>query len=491
MKISIFICLLSVSFVSLEHRLCNLNEYWSNEEEICLPCTKCPPHQLTMRPCQGHKDTVCKPMSNLSKLDLPWVKRKHHKTTIHFETDNIDDNDDDIYKDIFSKHLDKLGHSKRQKDFDHRKNKKHYTFGQRVNDKFLDWDDVEEVNSRKHRKHSILPLENKRQHILEPLSSSKDDDDDDFSDELPHKKHSMFRFDSKLQEKANKKSSHHSKIEDEDILKQWLMQSKKQFKLKKKNLLKNLKDEKSDIDSEESSFSNKDSTSSSKEDYADRKKKVKLNYPLYNNKGKIDNWQHSNSHKEVQHKYFADVDEQLFKDLIKTDEREMDLATLLSNKREPFSYKSASSSHNMFLSEPSSISELMGRLNNPGEMIKEEVGRNVIYEKSKISVLPMPKDNEADVISVPFTAAERFVWDWQALALCSALFACLVFFIVVAMYSIINTRQWKRTKRNYTTELEEMSTRIALMHPTSEVVMPEKCETSKIENFPSNDSQKS
>ncbi|XP_076273929.1 tumor necrosis factor receptor superfamily member wengen isoform X2 [Rhynchophorus ferrugineus] len=68
-------------------------------------------------------------------------------------------------------------------------------------------------------------------------------------------------------------------------------------------------------------------------------------------------------------------------------------------------------------------------------------------------------------------SAETLVWDWQAIALTSAVFACILFFLVVTLYSLHQARQWRRLKENFEADVEELSTRLSLMAATSE-----KCE---------------
>lgn len=54
-----------------------------------------------------------------------------------------------------------------------------------------------------------------------------------------------------------------------------------------------------------------------------------------------------------------------------------------------------------------------------------------------------------EVVSLPFSAAETLVWDWQAVAVASAVASCLVFFLVVALYFLFNTRHWKKVNKHY------------------------------------------
>lgn len=50
---------------------------------------------------------------------------------------------------------------------------------------------------------------------------------------------------------------------------------------------------------------------------------------------------------------------------------------------------------------------------------------------------------------VPFSGAEELVWDWQAIALTLAVFACILFFLVIALYSLHQAKQWRRLKENF------------------------------------------
>lgn len=53
------------------------------------------------------------------------------------------------------------------------------------------------------------------------------------------------------------------------------------------------------------------------------------------------------------------------------------------------------------------------------------------------------------VSSAPFSATEEFIWDWQAVALALAVFACLLFFVVACVYSVHHARQWRRLKDHF------------------------------------------
>ncbi|KAK4886351.1 hypothetical protein RN001_002622 [Aquatica leii] len=83
-------------------------------------------------------------------------------------------------------------------------------------------------------------------------------------------------------------------------------------------------------------------------------------------------------------------------------------------------------------------------------------------------------DSDVEVIGtgitsteVPFSNAETLVWDWQAIALTLAVFACILFFLVIALYSLHQAKQWRRLKENFEADVEELSARLSLMAATS------------------------
>lgn len=65
-----------------------------------------------------------------------------------------------------------------------------------------------------------------------------------------------------------------------------------------------------------------------------------------------------------------------------------------------------------------------------------------------------PEEQQAVAMEVasseaPFSSAETLVWDWQAVALTTAVFACILFFLVITLYSLHQARQWRRLKENF------------------------------------------
>ncbi|VEN62502.1 unnamed protein product, partial [Callosobruchus maculatus] len=60
-----------------------------------------------------------------------------------------------------------------------------------------------------------------------------------------------------------------------------------------------------------------------------------------------------------------------------------------------------------------------------------------------------PLAMEVSSSEVPFSGAETLVWDWQAVALTTAVFACILFFLAVTLYSLHQARQWRRLKENF------------------------------------------
>lgn len=74
------------------------------------------------------------------------------------------------------------------------------------------------------------------------------------------------------------------------------------------------------------------------------------------------------------------------------------------------------------------------------------------------------------VSSAPFSATEELIWDWQAVALALAVFACLLFFVVACVYSVHHARQWRRLKdhfEDFEADVGEMSTRLNLLLPVA------------------------
>ena len=68
--------------ISLASSTCSRHEYWDMTLDQCVLCTKCNQHEIVIRPCQRHMDTVCK---LLNSVEIDWSKSlatdrssKHH-----------------------------------------------------------------------------------------------------------------------------------------------------------------------------------------------------------------------------------------------------------------------------------------------------------------------------------------------------------------------------------------------------------------------------
>lgn len=66
-------------------------------------------------------------------------------------------------------------------------------------------------------------------------------------------------------------------------------------------------------------------------------------------------------------------------------------------------------------------------------------------------VVDHPDQRQETVTSTeaPFSNAETLVWDWQAIALTSAVCACILFFLAITLYSLHQAKQWRRLKDNF------------------------------------------
>lgn len=55
---------------------------------------------------------------------------------------------------------------------------------------------------------------------------------------------------------------------------------------------------------------------------------------------------------------------------------------------------------------------------------------------------------EVELGSEPFLSEGDLIWDWQTIVLTLAAFTCVLFFIVVAAYSVHHAKQWRLMKKN-------------------------------------------
>lgn len=463
-------------------------------------------------PCTKFKDAVCAPIDD---------SESHHlqKNRIHFFDDIADEDQDEemhsknfvrtYYDSFFSvppkeHHKKAAKHLKSKHEEKHHHKKKHFEFDDKV-DEFDSFNDDLKFNSeenlfsqkRKHKKH--YEFNKKPKHKYDDLLSSEKEEDD--------KLHFIFGDKSM---KAKKKTSQQKKINaDEETLEEWLKQSQKQLKLKKDDFLKTLKEENSN--------------------HLKVNKKVRLNSPIYES-GSEGSHELSDKKKTSKEKKHSDEDNlKVLTDLEESDDG-LELTSLISDDEDN---RVRTPIQRIAPGEPSTVSEIIDQVKTPDEVIRDEMGKHVIYEKAQFNVIPFAvgKDPEEkkpfyskhhssslkkgstwvdeqsgtsesnkleepklhDVVSLPFTAAETLVWDWQAVAVASAVASCLVFFLVLAIYFIVNARQWKKVNKTYNKEIEEMSTRIALMQPTLESGSPDSHTTSlHMENivFPAKEDEK-
>lgn len=73
----------------------------------------------------------------------------------------------------------------------------------------------------------------------------------------------------------------------------------------------------------------------------------------------------------------------------------------------------------------------------------EDVGNDKHQEVEEPNALEVARSE------VPFSSAETLVWDWQAIALTCAVFTCILFFLVITLYSLHQAKQWRRLKENF------------------------------------------
>lgn len=49
----------------------------------------------------------------------------------------------------------------------------------------------------------------------------------------------------------------------------------------------------------------------------------------------------------------------------------------------------------------------------------------------------------------PFSNAETLMYDWQDITLIMGVLACIVFFLVITLYSLHQAKQWRKLKENF------------------------------------------
>lgn len=472
------------------------HQYWSTESESCVNCSKCDTQssQVVIRPCQGHLDTLCGPISDLN-IDWTWLTKKddkkhksnykdhhmnHHNKDLHNldDTDSIDDDDADDIHEI-------IGESDDVRDVNKKHGKKdHHKHPVSKYDEFLG--KVDKHNKKHHG------------HVMSKLLG---DTELGFNDKKHHKIHlssESFVFDDIGSKHHSKKNKHHSnedesEDDDSDIFddierfkhnekadelekewRRWLAESENRLQHRKNDLIKNLREEGKNKKNKEHN----------------KKENHHINVDLYNSdeditdKKNFDDLNSDVNQKEPHppHRYISKQDLKVFTDFVSEEYKKRKDSSKKNDKLshvkhftpndfvfpvDSFDYRSVVPTHRLFLGEPSTVSEMLDQDFLDTEKLSEG-GETEAKGSSKFKVIPWEspsglEEKEPSVIAVPFTTAEKFVWDWQAVALTSAVAACLLFFAVVAVYSVLHARQWKRLKNNLDTDVEELSARISLM----------------------------
>lgn len=307
---------------------CPPRHYWSKAHSKCMECEQC---HITLIPCTMKMNSIC-----------AHVHEKNH----HFKKYRIqffdDGNEDEFDKQLDNKgfiHKDELylphekeHHKKimkhpksKNEEKHHHKSKKHFEFKDDIinddinYDSYFDYDSYEKP--KKHKKHFEF--------------NKKDKSHDDFlgAEEFENEKHHLH---SKGFKKDNHKASNFKKVNsDEEKLEEWLLLSKKQLKLRKDDLLKNLKEE-----SGENGYD---------------KKSIRLNSPVYTS----ENLDMGDKQFKKAEKHPGGDDINMLKELSK-DGKEFESSSLIVKDTE--SYRPAKSTHRLYLGEPSTVSEIIGQV---------------------------------------------------------------------------------------------------------------------------------
>lgn len=393
-------------------------QYWSNESEACINCKKCDSsiQHVVIRPCQAHTDTICGPVSALD-IDWSWLKHKHHKSS-----------DASVEK----KHH-KKSHPRHESLADDQESRPfHHSF--------LD-DEVEPVpalNHHREKNHLKHDSGEKKEHFGKKLFAKKH--------HSPPENFLSEEFDEILDYKRPHKIVPPAHLKSADDLekewKQWLIQSQNQLQHRKDDLLKNLHKESpyndrhhsiNRLNEHKSNIFDDDSIlphGAHHKDHAFKKHFSPLDLELFD---KLINHEHQRQERlSLSHLLGGESSHEDLLDILKSENKQHDKfrnGDDLGFPMDTRNFQSALPAQRLILGEPSTVSEIMDQ-----DMSEDSEDESV-------------KDGEdGGVVAVPFTAAERLVWDWQALALASAVAACFLFFTVVAVFSVLHARQWRQIK---------------------------------------------
>jgi TNFR/NGFR cysteine-rich region len=59
---------------------CTRHEYWDGQSSQCVQCSKCSQHEIVVRPCQRHLNTVCKA---LNTIEIDWSRSLATEQPLH------------------------------------------------------------------------------------------------------------------------------------------------------------------------------------------------------------------------------------------------------------------------------------------------------------------------------------------------------------------------------------------------------------------------
>jgi Flp pilus assembly protein TadB len=104
---------------------------------------------------------------------------------------------------------------------------------------------------------------------------------------------------------------------------------------------------------------------------------------------------------------------------------------------------------NILVQRPESASQLKETETVANTSFNGEVKNNVQGQQRVLPKHLHKIGSPSSVSSAPFSATEELIWDWQAVALALAVFACLLFFVVACVYTVHHARQWRRLKDNF------------------------------------------
>jgi len=408
------------------------HQFWDETLEKCINCSKCPEvGHVVLRPCQVHQDTHCGPVS---ALDIDWSflgRPRSTKATSSLHSQHLSEKHSrgNKHHELFLEdhlHVNKHNADSRDRRLSHYHPQSDEELSQDVR------------TPRKHRNRSshpkIVSSEEKEIRIHKKSHHRKLSSEESYSsnrDETPNKHHKHHHY-----HKKHTSSETHSlnprKLQPQNHNKTKSHHHHHKFKWTSSEIVR--------------SFDSPDSSNSSElhpEDghrwsFSERTSSVQHHTTSFRKSNSTKKHSHHHSHHSHSHNKQTNTSE-----THKHHGKKQKLQSL-QEKVAKMSVQLPESASQLKESEASINSSFAGDVKNDIEGQSVQIGQSIEPPKHLHKI-----NSPSSVSSAPFSATEKLIWDWQAVALALAVFACLLFFVVACVYSVHHARQWRRLKDHF------------------------------------------